>query len=77
MDQPVLYEIRVAGHLGEDWSDWLDGLEVTKEPGGETILRGPLADQSALLGVLNKLHALNLTLLLVTCNTQQVKENLR
>lgn len=57
------YEIRVAGHLSMIWSDWFEGLEVLPEPGGETVLRGYLPDQSALIGVLYRLHALNLTIL--------------
>lgn len=60
------YEIRVAGQLSMVWSDWLEGLDVLPEPGGETVLRGPLPDQSALIGVLSRLHALNLTILSVT-----------
>ena len=65
MDNPSFYEIRVGGHLTDRWSDWFDGLAIRKDPGGETILSGPLADQAALLGVLNKIHALNLALISV------------
>ncbi len=67
MDEPLIYEIRVAGHLGNGWSDWLNGLVISAVPNGETVLRGPLADQSALMGVLNKLHTLNLRFLSITC----------
>jgi hypothetical protein len=57
------FEIHVKGHLDDTWSKWLDGLEVKLLENGETILFGPIADQSALMGVLNKLVRLNLTLL--------------
>jgi hypothetical protein len=57
------YEIHVKGHLDNTWSKWLDGLEVKLLENGETILFGPIVDQSALMGVLNKLDRLNLTLL--------------
>lgn len=59
------YAIRVAGHLAPRWAEWLAGLEIRHEPGGTTLLCGPLADQSALFGVLNKIRDLNLTLLTV------------
>jgi len=57
------YEIRVKGHLDESWSDWLEGLEVTLLDNGEMILSGHIGDQAALMGILNKLYGLNLTLL--------------
>jgi hypothetical protein len=59
------FEIRVKGHLDGKWSDWLEGLEVELLDNGEMILSGTLADQAALMGVLNKLNGLNLTLLSV------------
>ena len=65
MEQAYLYEIRVEGHLGDHWSDWFDGLEVRKEPGGETVLSGLIVDQSALFGVLTRLQSLNLALVSV------------
>ena len=63
MDQPCFYEIRVEGQLTGPWSDWFAGLTLTVESSGQTLLRGPLPDQAALMGVLTKLHALNLTLI--------------
>ncbi|MCI0519251.1 MAG: hypothetical protein L0Z70_03240 [Chloroflexi bacterium] len=63
MDAPCVYEIRVAGHLTERWADWFEGLAIRNEPDGVTTLSGPLADQAALFGVLNRIHALNLALL--------------
>ena len=61
--QTDFYGIRVKGQLDESWSDWLEGLEVNLLDNGEMILSGYIGDQAALLGTLNKLHGLNLTLL--------------
>ena len=61
-----IFEIRVKGHLNNQWSDWLEGLEMELCDNGEMTLTGNLVDQAALLGVLNKLNRLNLTLLSVT-----------
>src|SRR4030042_3522733 len=57
------FEIRVKGQLDSKWSEWLDGLQVKLLDDGEMILFGPIIDQAALMGVLNKLTRLNLTLL--------------
>ncbi len=57
------FEIRVRGHLDSKWSNWLEGMEVKLLEDGETIFTGPIADQSALMGILNKLSRLNLTLI--------------
>jgi hypothetical protein len=57
-----IYEIRVKGHLDQRWSDWFDGLTITHQDGC-TILRGPLADEAALHGVLIKVRDLALPLL--------------
>ena len=65
MNNMYIYEIRVEGHLTDQWSDWFEGLEINNDSNGETILSGPLSDQSALLGVLNKIQALNLTFISV------------
>jgi hypothetical protein len=59
------YEIHVKGQLDSRWSEWLEGLEVKLLENGEMILFGPIKDQAALMGVLNKLSHLNLTLLSV------------
>lgn len=60
------FQIRVKGHLNSKWSDWLEGLEVRLLDNGEMILTGVIVDQSALIGILNKLNRLNLTLLSVS-----------
>jgi hypothetical protein len=65
-------EIQVKGHLDKSWSDWLEGLEIELLDNGEMILSGYIGDQAALMGILNKLYSLNLTLLSVS-NTNQKK----
>lgn len=59
------YEIRVRGRIDERWSAWLDGLEMVQREDGTTLLRGPLADQAALHGLLRKLRDIGLPLLSV------------
>ena len=65
MDKSCIYRIRVEGHLADRWSDWFEGLAIHNDLNGETTLSGPLSDQAALFGVLNKIQALNLTLISV------------
>src|SRR5437764_1813979 len=60
------YEIRFQGHLHARWAGWFDGLTVTDESDGTTVVRGAVADQAALHGLLRKLHDLGLPLLSVT-----------
>lgn len=62
---PVVYQIRVQGHLGQQWSDWFDGLTITHEENGQTFLTGPVVDQSALYGLLKKVRDLGLPLVAV------------
>jgi hypothetical protein len=61
-----VYEIRVKGHLDPRWSEWFEGLTVTRTASGETILFGSIVDQAALHGLLAKIRDLNLTLISVT-----------
>ncbi len=66
MDRRWCYEIRIEDNLADHWSEWFEGLAIRIEPhGGETILSGPISDQAALFGVLNKIQALNLILISV------------
>lgn len=65
MKKTLIYEIRVEGHLTDRWSDWFEGLAIHNDPEGETTLSGPVSDQAALFGLLNKIHGLNLTLISV------------
>lgn len=77
MDQTWMYEIRVEGHLAESWSEWFEGLAIHNNPNGEMVLNGPLMDQAALFGVLNKLQALNLPLISVNRSSHQTSEVLK
>jgi len=61
--QREIYRIVVKGHLDREWSEWFDGLIITPEGSGATILTGPLVDQAALHGVLIKIRDLGLPLL--------------
>lgn len=65
------FEIRVKGHLDRSWSDWLEGLNMKLLDNGEMILFGYIADQAALIGILNKIYRLNLTLLSVSEGDQK------
>ena len=65
MNEPAIYEIRVKARLTAERTAWFEGLEVTAEADGETLLRGLLRDQAALHGVLAKIRDLGLPLLSV------------
>ena len=60
-----VYEIRIRGHLDSRWSAWFDGMVLTNEANGETVLFGPVMDQAALHSLLMKVHTLNLMLISV------------
>ena len=60
------YEIRVKGHLGSRWTAWFDGLSLTDEDGGITVIRGPVVDQAALHGLLQKLRDVGIPLVSLT-----------
>jgi hypothetical protein len=64
--QPLVYHIRVKGHLGRQWTDWFEGLTITLEDNGETLLTCPVADQAALYGLLRKVRDVGLPLISVT-----------
>ena len=63
--QPVSYQIRLKGHLGGQWSASFEGLTITLEENGDTLLTGPLTDQAALHGLLKKVRDLGMPLLSV------------
>ena len=60
------YEIRIQGHLGARWAAWFDGLSLTNEPDGTTLISGPVVDQAALHGLLQKVRDTGLPLVSVT-----------
>ena len=64
--EPEVYEIRVKGHLDDRWSDWFEGLIITLEKNGDTLLTGPVVDQAALHGLLKKVRDLGLPLVSVS-----------
>ncbi len=64
--EPGLYEIRLKGHLGSQWTDWFEGLTITLEEDGDTLLTGPVIDQAALHGLLKKVRDLGLPLVSVS-----------
>jgi len=59
------YEVRVEGQLDSSWSEWFDGLEVTPQENGETLINGPIPDQAVLQGILTKVFNLRLPLVSV------------
>jgi hypothetical protein len=75
---PVIYEILVRGVLDDSWSAWLSGMTIIPRAGGETLLRGPVRDQSALHGLLIKIRDMGLPLLSVNRADAEplVKDNL-
>jgi hypothetical protein len=64
-DQPGYYEIRIKGHLDNRWADWFEGVTITLEDNGETLLTGQVADQAALHGLLRKVRDLGMPLVSV------------
>jgi hypothetical protein len=69
--QEEIYEIRIRGHLGPQWSTWFDDLTITLEESGDTLLTGPVVDQAALHGLLRKVRDLGLPLLSITRNQRR------
>jgi hypothetical protein len=61
------YQIKIEGHVGPHWEDWFEGMSVTSELDGTTLLSGPVADQSALHGLLKKVRDLGTPLISVLC----------
>ena len=70
--QPVVYQIRLRGHLGSQWTDWFGGLTITLEEGGDTLLTGPVIDQAALHGLLKTVRDRGMPL--VSINRVEVNE---
>lgn len=61
----AIYQIRLRGHLGREWAEWFEGLAITLEADGNTLLTGPVMDQAALHGLLKRVRDLGLPLLSV------------
>lgn len=61
----MVYQIRLKGHLGPQWTDWFEGLAITLEEDGDTLLTGPIVDQAALYGLLKKARDLGIPLVSV------------
>ncbi|MGH8473341.1 MAG: hypothetical protein ACREVJ_13000, partial [Gammaproteobacteria bacterium] len=61
--QPIVYEIRVKGHLDPRWTDWFGGMTITPTEGGDTLLTGQVVDQAALHGLLRKVRDLGMPLI--------------
>jgi hypothetical protein len=62
----MIYQIRIKGHLvGQQWTDWFEGLTITLEENGDTLLTGPVVDDPALHGLLKKVRDLGMPLLSV------------
>jgi len=60
--EPMVYQIRIEGHLGLQWTDWFGGLTIALEDNGDTLVTGPVVDQAALHGLLKKVRDLGMPL---------------
>ena len=63
LDQPMIYQIRIKGHLGPRWTDWFGGMTITLEDNGDTLLTGQVEDQAALHGLLRNVRDLGMPLI--------------
>jgi hypothetical protein len=61
-NRPIHYEIRIKSYIDCDWSEWFEGLTITQEEDGTTLLAGPIPDQAALYGLLKRINDLGLPL---------------
>ena len=78
LDQPMIYQIRIRGHLDRRWTEWFGEVSITPEDKGETLLTGQVADQAALHGLLRKVRDLGLPLISVTrAQTDQIDGQIR
>ncbi len=63
LDQPMVYQIRIKGHLDRRWTEWFGDVTITLEDNGDTLLTGPVVDQAALHGLLKKVRDLGMPLI--------------
>ena len=66
VNRPMVYQIRIEGQLGKEWSEWFEGLTITQEDNGDMLLSGLVVDQAALHGLLRKVRDLGMSLISVT-----------
>ncbi len=65
-NEPIVYQIRIKGHLGAEWTDWFEGLTITLKDNGDTLLTGLVVDQASLHGLLKKVRDLGMPLVSVS-----------
>jgi hypothetical protein len=75
MDSPTLYQIRVKGHLDETLGSWFEGFTIANQEDGDALLTGPIQDQAALHGILNRISNLGLVLLSVNTVSEEAQDN--
>ena len=73
--QPAFYQIRITGQLSSEWSDWFEGMAITLDDNGDTLITGPVVDQAALYGLLKKVRNLGMPLVSVFQTQPQKGEN--
>lgn len=64
-NQPMTYQIRIKGHLDRQWTSWFEGFIILPEENGDSLLTGPVVDQSALHGLIHKVGKLGMPLVSV------------
>lgn len=74
-DKPMIYEIKIKGHLGFQWEDWFEGATIQWQDKGETLLICPVVDQAALHGLLKKVRDLGIQLISVTPTEPDLPES--
>ncbi len=73
-NRPMVYQIRIKGHLSQQWEEWFDGLTILLEEDGNTLLTGEVVDQAALHGILKKVRDLGMPLLSVNGDGTDAQE---